>query len=241
MKLFSMVNIAILFSLSSCGRDVEEAGDPDASIETDTDADTDTDSDTDTDTDTDADAGDDAGEPTYWNWNRTELPSAPSGICDGYCDLRVVALSDTDVVVCAGRGESGNGIAEFDGVEFTSMPNPLGFEVFECDGLFSDGSTVWTWGYGDWEYKGYHLLQRVDGVWVEESVEGLENCPTASEGCAIQAMYVDASGLPHAIGWTDAPSTDERSVWVRSDATGAWTLDDRVGRRYGQRVPGRRG
>ena len=77
---------------------------------------------------------------------------------------------------------------------------------------------------------GYHLLRRDEGTWIDETVEGFEDCFTGISTCAIQAMYVDASGLPHAVGWLDAPwwayTPGTRVVWSRDPGTGDWILDD---------------
>ncbi len=227
---YPMVLIVLpFFSLLSACDDSKRNEDPDSST------DTDADSDTDTDSDTDADSGVDSGTPDYWTWNEVVIPNTSVGICYSYAEPRVLALSDTDVVVCAGFwGEPGGGLAEFDGTTLTVSTLPSGnVSDFGCENLWSDGDTVWAWGAGGWgtvNYVDYYLLRREDGTWIEETVEGLEDCFSGIGSCAIQAMYMDASGIPHAVGWLDAswwaftPGT--RVVWSRDPGTGDWLLDD---------------
>jgi len=100
---------------------------------------------------------------------------------------------------------------------------------FYCDGVWGDGEDVWAWGYIDFFADEYRVLRRDGAAWVEEPVEGFEGCATAPEYCAIQTMYTDASGLPHAVGFTDAdpfpPTVGTRTVWVRDADTASWVVD----------------
>ena len=208
---FPFLPLILLFPsilASSCSDAPKDAGD----AGTDTDIDTDTDTDTNADTDTE----------TYWTWNEVVIPDYPSGICDDYSFLRLWALAEDDVVVCVGNGETRGGLAEFDGSSLSLSVLPSGIDNFECEGVWGNGEDVWAWGHLGWSNVEYSVLRRDGAVWVEEAVAGFGNCATSPDGCFIQAMYTDASGLPHAVGWTDGdwvpPTTGTRISGQKKNA-----------------------
>ncbi len=195
-RIVAVLAVLVVPCLPACDSGSRDAGEWDAGADAGTDA----------DADSDADSGVDSGTPDYWSWNEVEIPNG--AFCYSYAELRVLALGDTDIVVCSGYlGEVSGGLAEFDGTSLTSDTLPSGSTTdFGCEGLW------------------------IDGVWTDEAVEGFEGCFSGTGSCDIQAMFEDASGLPHAVGWLDAswwaPSPGTRAVWSRDPETGDWTLDD---------------
>ena len=134
------------------------------------------------------------------------------------------------MVVCSDSEGSGPiGLAEFNGASFTVSILPSGIGTFHCWGVWGNDTDVWVWGSFDLFSDEYRVLRRDGAAWVEETVEGFEDCATVSESCQIEAMFADGAGAPSAVGWSDAdwhpPVVGERVVWQRQVATESWVVD----------------
>ncbi len=199
----------VVVCLAACGVSDKKIT-PDSGTDTDTDADTDTDTDTDT--------------TSYWDWQESDIPNE---IYNAHDDFLLWAADVDDVVVCSGDDQGG--LAEFNGASFTVSTLPSGIGVFGCEGVWGNGTDVWAWGFLGFDYDEFRVLRRDGAAWVEEPVEGFEDCASAPEYCHIQAMFADGVGAPRATGWSDAdwdpPVVGARVVWERQVATESWTVD----------------